>query len=137
MKKERDQALYKSFRKALSEFSPATLREREVVRYVCKQPAPRFYIESERAVELVGRILAGVSLIDLNNCSRRMTWELYRRYKAYCKEHPDCKLSRNRIMQDIVEEPAPEFYIETQRARKIIYKERKRRLHKWSTSTHV
>lgn len=137
IKKERDQALYAEFKRVLSDRPSNILRERELIRYVCRRHAPRFYMEPERASKLIGRILMDVSLIDLNDCTRRQTWELYRRYTAYLERHPDNKYSRIQIMGLIVEEPAPEFYIETQRARKIIYMERKKRLQKWGTNTRA
>ena len=135
LKKARDKALCAVYRKALAECTFATMRE--VARYVCKQPAPRFYIEAEKASILIGRILSNVSLINQNNCTRRLSWELFRRYKAYLAAHPDSKLSRERVLELLVDEPAPEFYIEAQCARKIIYKERKRRKQEWEKTLHV
>lgn len=124
LKRARDTALYAVYKRCLSEGRFATMRN--VAKHICKQPAPRFYIEGEKASLLVGRILANESLINLNSCSRRMAWELYRRYKRFLAEHPDTTLSRERIMEEVVEEQAPEFYIEPQRARKIIYLELRR-----------
>lgn len=118
------------FKKGLSEGSFATMRD--AARYVCKQPAPRFYIEAEKASILIGRILQGVSLINLNSCSRRMAWQLYRNYKNYLATHPGCGLSRERIMEILVDEPAPEFYLEPQRTRKILYQERRKASRKWN-----
>ena len=104
---------------------------RDVAKFVCKQPAPRFFIEGEKASLLVGRILANESLINLNACSRRLAWELYRRYRHFKESHPESRLSREKIMEDIVEQEAPEFYIEPQRARKILYAERRKERGKW------
>ena len=129
LKEARDKALYAAYRKALGECTFATMRD--AAHYVCKQPAPRFFIEAEKASILVGRILANISLINQNNSTRRLTWELFRRYKAYLTEHPDNKLSRERVLELLVDQPAPEFYIDAQRARKIIYKERNRRRQRW------
>lgn len=129
LKKTRDKALYHEFRKGLSEGKFATMGE--AAEYVCKQPAPQFFIEPKKASVLVGRIMADVSLINLNSCSRRRAWELYRRYVRYMDEHPGCKLARERVMEILVEEPAPEFYIEAQRAKKILNKERKQARKKW------
>lgn len=129
LKKARDKALYAAYKKGLGEGKFATMRD--AAKYVCKQPAPRFYIEAEKASILIGRILANVSLINMNSCSRRMAWQLFRSYKAYLAEHPGTKLSRERIMEEIVSEPAPEFYLEPQRTRKILYKERDAVRQKW------
>ena len=128
----RNKALYLTFKKGLAEGSFATMRD--AAKYVCKHPAPRFYIEAEKASVIIGRILANVSLINLNSCSRRQAWQLYRNYKKYLEEHPGCKLSRERIMEILVEQPAPEFYLEPQRTRKILYSERKKAMEKWEES---
>ena len=129
LKRARDAALYAVYKRCLSEGRFA--RMRDVASAVCKSPAPRFYIEGEKASLLVGRILANESLISLNACSRRLARELYRRYKQYLEEHPGCKLSRERILEEIVEQPAPEFFIEPQRTRKILYIELKKARGQW------
>lgn len=130
LKTARNRALYAAFKKGLSDGSFATMRD--AARYVCKQPAPSYYIEAEKASMLVGRILQGVSLINLNSCSRRKAWQLYRNYMKYLEEHPCCKLSRERIMEILVDEQAPEFYLEPQRTRKILYQERRKASRKWN-----
>lgn len=122
LKRARDLALYHAYKIGLSSGSFVTMRD--AAKYVCEQPAPRYFIEAEKASILIGRILAGVSLINHNSCTRRMAWQLYNNYKAFLSSHPGCKLSRERIMELLVDEPAPEFYIEPQRARKILYQER-------------
>ena len=104
---------------------------RDAAKFVSSSPAPRYYIEPKRASDLVGLILANVSLINLNASSRRMAWHLYNNYKAWVENHPDSGLSRERIMEILVDEPAPEFYVGPQMARKIIYKERKKARAKW------
>lgn len=129
LKRARDRDLYLAFRKALVERGFNSMRD--AARHVCSSPAPRFYIEPKRASDLVGLILANVSLINLNDSSRRMAWQLYRNYQAWVKEHPDSHLSRERIIEILVDEPAPEFYVGPQMARKIIYKERKKARAKW------
>lgn len=129
LKRSRDAALYETFKRGLSNGGFATMRD--AARYVCKQPAPRFFIEAEKASLLVGRIMSGVSLINMNACSRRMAWHLYRQYMEYLEAHPDNRLSRERVMEILVDRPAPEFYIEQQRARKIIYQERRKARLRW------
>lgn len=129
LKKARDRALYSAFKKGLGEGRFATMRD--AAKYVCRQPAPRFFIEAEKASILVGRILANVSLINLNSCSRRMAWQLYRDYRRFLSAHPGCKMSRERIMEILVDNPAPEFYLEPQRTRKILYQERRKERQRW------
>ena len=124
LKKLRNKALYLAYKDGLEKGCFATMRE--AAKYVCKHPAPRFFIEAEKASVLVGKILSNVSLINLNTCSRRLVWQLYHNYQDYIAKHPGCKLSRERIMEILVDEPAPEFYLEPQRTRKILYTEFKK-----------
>ena len=132
LKKERDRALYLAFKKGLGDGKFATMGD--AVKYVCRHPAPRFFIEPEKASIIIGRILKGVSLINMNSNSRKMAWQLYRNYTEYLSAHPDCKLSRERIMEILVYQEAPEFYLEPQRTWKIINKERKKAREKWEKS---
>ena len=129
LKRQRDRALYSVYVDGLEHGRFASMRE--AGRYASKHPAPRFFIEAEKASILVGRIMAKVSLINLNSNSRRLVWQLYYRYRQYLSEHPGCKLSRERVLEEIVMEPAPEFYLEPQRARKILQKEIKKVRQRW------
>lgn len=129
LKRERDKALYSVYMEALEEGRFRSMCE--AAEYVCRHPAPRYFIEAEKASILVGRIMAKVSLIHLNSNSRRLVWQLYREYLKYMERHPGCRLSRERVMEEIVMLPAPEFYIEPQRTRKILNKEIKRIRSRW------
>lgn len=55
-----------------------------------------------------------------------MVWQLWKNYTAYLDAHPGCGLSRERILEILVDEPAPEFYISTDGARRLLYGEIKR-----------
>lgn len=125
----RNRALYETYKKGLEEGRFSSMRD--AGRYVCRQPAPRFYISSEVASDIIGRIIARKSLINLNSCYRRRAWRLYDEYCKYLEEHPGCRLSRERVMEIIVEMPAPEFYIEPQHTRKILQKEIKKVRARW------
>ena len=62
-----------------------------------------------------------------------MVWRLHDDYKKYLAEHPGTTLSRERIMEILVDRPAPEFYLSTDGARKMLAMEikRRRRLRGW------
>jgi len=49
-----------------------------------------------------------------------MAQQLYDNYLKYLNEHPDNTLSRERVLELLVDEPAPEFYITGDAARKIL-----------------
>jgi hypothetical protein len=116
LKRLRDQALYVVYKEGLESGSFNSMRA--AAEYVCRHPAPRFFVSAESASALVGNILSGVSLIFLHPAHRRMVWRLFRDYQSYLSDNPGCSLPRLHIMEILVERPAPEFYIEPQAARK-------------------
>ena len=129
LKRARDLALYREFKRMLAENGFPTMRT--AASAVCRRPSPRFFIEPERASLLVGCIINGISLAKHNPATQRMARQLHANYEQYLKDNPGCRLSRERIMEILVEQPAPEFYIGAQSARKIIYRERKKARARW------
>lgn len=123
--RKRAEALYYVYRRGLAEGRFATMFE--AAKWCVRQPAPYFYISSKRASILVGKLLAGEPLSKFHSSTRRMARRLHADYLRYLEEHPDNTLSRERIMELLVDRPAPEFYISSERARKILREERKRR----------
>ncbi len=132
LQQERNRDLYETYIAGLEKglFPKAG----DAAEYLSKCPAPRFYIEPRKAVILIGMIESSVSLIAFNSASRRRAWEHYDRYRAYRKEHPGTKLHKVRILEEIVDEPAPEFYITKGSARKIIRKEIIKRKRAWTNT---
>lgn len=129
LKRARDRALYQAFKRLLAQGGYPTMRQ--AASAVCKCPAPRFFIEPEKASLLVGCIINGVSLDDRNMGTRRMASQLHALYLQWLEDNPGSRMSRERIMEIVVEMPAPEFYIGAQSARKIIYRERKKARARW------
>lgn len=129
LKRARDRALYQAFKRLLAQGGYPTMRQ--AASAVCKCPAPRFFIEPEKASLLVGCIINGVSLDDRNMGTRRMASQLHALYLHWLEDNPGSRMSRERIMEIVVEMPAPEFYIGAQSARKIIYRERKKARARW------
>lgn len=118
LKQMRDQALYESYIRCLQSETLNTLSE--VADFASRQPAPQYFIDSRTISLIIGMIDSRISLINLNQCSRRKAWQLYDNYLKWKSENPDSDLSRERICEILVEEPAPEFYIKKETARKII-----------------
>lgn len=111
-------ALYSTYIKGLEEGLFTSLRNAAEI--VTKQPAPCFFISPKRASILVGMIQGGVSLVNLGHNTRRMAWQLFHNYKDYRREHPDCNLSRERILEILIDQPAPEFYLSPTAVRHIL-----------------
>lgn len=127
---ERNRDLYKKYIAGLEQglFPKAG----DAADYLSRCPAPRFYIDARKAVLLIGMIESRISLISLNSASRRRAWDLYERYIAYRNAHPDTKRHKVRILEEIVDEPAPEFYITRGSARKILRREIMKRKRTWA-----
>lgn len=124
LKRKKAEALYSVYKKGLEEGCFDSLVG--AGRYCSVQPAPCYFIAARTASLLVGRIPSHISLIDLNSSQRRMVRQLYKNYCEYLSEHPDNKLSRERVMEILVEQPAPEFYISADGARRMLREHIKR-----------
>ena len=129
LKQIRDRDLYDVFIKGLEEGRFESMRD--AADFVRKQPAKQYYISSREASLHIGRIESRVSLIGLNPLSRRKIWQLYDNYIEYLQQHPDTELSRERILELLVEEPAPEFYLGAEMTRKILQQQRSKRRKEW------
>ena len=121
LKREKGRALYAIYREGLEQGRFTSMRD--AGNYISRQAAPRFYIDARTASLLIGKILAGVSLINLQAQQRRMIWRLYKDYKKFIADNPNSGLSRERIMDILVESPAPSFYMTPEAIRKVLRKE--------------
>jgi len=124
LKEMRDRDLYETYVKAIREKEFASMGD--AAEYARLQPASQFYLSARTASLLIGRIESYISLIDLNDMSRKRIWELYDRYVSYRKENPFSGLTRERILEELVEQPAPEYYLSQGRAKHIIMYERRK-----------
>ena len=131
LNRKKAEALYSVYLKGLEEGRFDSLFG--AGRYCAMQPAPCFFISARQASLLVGRIFSNVSLIDLNASQRRMVRQLHHNYLEYLQAHPDNTLSRERVMEILVDQPAPEFYISGDGARRKLREQIKkaRRLAGW------
>ncbi|MBO4498764.1 MAG: hypothetical protein J5732_00730 [Bacteroidaceae bacterium] len=123
LKRQRDRDLYKVYVRSLSTGHFASIGE--AADHARRQPAPQWYISARTASLLIGRIMTHQSLINLNSNSRQRIWYLYDAYRDYLKAHPGCTLSRELILEQLVEQPAPHFFVSAGRAKHIIIYERR------------
>lgn len=115
---EKMKALYEAYKKGLEEGRFTSMRH--ACRLISKMPAPSFFISAKEAAQYIGRIEQGFSLIDLSSSKRRLMLQLYKDYKAYLAEHPGCSLPREIIMEELVDRPAPEFYMKPEAVRGVL-----------------
>lgn len=91
----------------------------EVIELASKKSAPRFYVTFENARRFVSLLVRGKELPITNKNKVEMYKEIYRRYREQVKN----KNARYKylILEDIIEEPAPSFYLDEETFRGIIY----------------
>lgn len=122
LKRKRDRDLFNKYRECLREQRFSSMAE--AADYARKQTAPEYYISARTASLLVGRIEKGLSISNLNSNSRKRIKEIYAKYLEYKAHHPESRLSRETILEEIVEQPASEFFVSASRAYHIVMERR-------------
>lgn len=118
----RKQDVLKSFFESLKEVKkrkPYATQE-EVIRHAVNSKAPRFYVTFENARRFVSLLSRKKKLPLINHNKLAMYKEIYRRYLQRVKENG--KRYRYIILEEIIEEPAPSFYLDEDTFRGIVYK---------------
>lgn len=95
--------------------------QQEAYEKMVKQPAPRYYITAKQGYQVISKMMKGdFEMVNLYFPRRRRMY--YSLFETTCKlmEKPAFyNKSLRYIMQFAVVQPAPEFFIGTQRARQI------------------
>lgn len=125
IQRKKAEALYTVYRKGLDQGLFDSYYK--AGHWCASHPAPRYFISAKRASILIGRLQADDILAELHPSLRRKALDLWDAYKRYLADHPDQSLSRERILEMLVEQPAPEFYLTAEAARKILRHEIRRR----------
>ena len=120
---ERNRDLLGVFRKVLSEGDGSPLPV--VYRKVVEHPSARFWVSEERASIVVSNIAKGDKLENMRPTKREMYMEIYRRVQELRKSRP--KASNYDLVFDVVNSPAPKFYLTPGSAKVILHKVR----HQW------
>lgn len=94
--------------------------QNEVIEYAVRKKAPRFYVTFENARRFISLLSRKKRLPIVNENKLEMYKEIYRRYIKQVKESN--KRYKYLILEKIIEEPAPSFYLEEETFRGIIYK---------------
>ncbi len=116
----RDAELHRAFMDVLRE-SPLTVRSlNQMFALAAASPCSRFWVSEERAAEVISALLAGKEFPDMSQQKRRMYGEILRRVRPILRENPGMPVSH--AVFDVVNSPAPEFYLTTLSTRSIIYR---------------
>lgn len=121
LKQLKRKGLYSLYKQGLLEGRFTSLRKAS--EWLSTQPAPCFYISPEQAYKGIGWIKANRSLVHFNASQRRLLRRLWNDYKEYLESHPDNKRSCIDIMDELVQRPAPEFYMEPAAIRRMLAEE--------------
>lgn len=100
------------------------IRVADVCRHIVNAPAPRFYVSEPRATVVISQLLRGEDISRMHHTKQEMYLEIYSRFLVAREKNPH--LSITQIITDIVEQPAPKFYLAPESARVMIYKAKKK-----------
>ena len=94
--------------------------QNEVIETASMSKAPRFYVTFENARRFISLLMRGKPLPIVNENKVKMYKEIYRRYKTRVKDAN--ARYKYLILESIIEEPAPSFYLDEETFRGLVYK---------------
>ena len=100
------------------------IRMPDIFNHIVEMPAARFWVSSSRAAVVVARILRGDDLNYMRPSKREMFFEIHRRVVELQAHNPD--LTLHRLVEMVVSQTAPKFYLAPASARIMILKARKK-----------
>ncbi len=92
----------------------------EVIKHAVNMKAPRFYVTFENARRFISILSRKKKLPLINPNKVAMYKEIYHRYIKRVKD--SSKRYKYIILEQIIEEPAPSFYLDEETFRGIVYK---------------
>lgn len=121
---QRVQDIVQAFFNGIKGLGMYSVTHEDVIRSIMSKGAPRFYVTPEKAKRYISIMDRGGKLTLTNPHRIAMYEEIFRRYKAYASEH---NIKGYGIVEDIIHEPAPSYYISARTFRDIIYSYHKSR----------
>lgn len=121
-------AIFAAYNKALVDHCFQS--QGEAVNYVRTHPAPRFFISAEFCAIVISRLLAGKHPGVSGKQRIRKFRELYRRYLIEMDRPENANQSLREICGRIVDQEAPEFYLNFRATSEIINRQREKRQEK-------
>ena len=95
----------------------------DVFKKVVDMPAARFWVSASRATVVVASIMRGDKLHYMRPNKREMFFEIHRRVVALRVKNTDWSIPR--LIEAVIAQPAPKFYLAPGSARVLILKARK------------
>ena len=101
----------------------------KIIEKAANTNAPRFFVSFENARRFVSMLVRKKSLPLVNKNKVELYKELFRRYKKYRQEDFTNRVLNYTLLEKIIEEPAPSFYLDTETFRCLLYKALRERNH--------
>ena len=119
---QRNDELMRAFREALDKRPFIDISE--VSEVIVNMPCSRFWVSEERAMVVVSAILKGKPVLDtMRPTKREMFQEIFNRVALLRQQQPHAQLFD--LVMEVVNSPAPKFYMRPRCAMEIIYKIKK------------
>ena len=99
------------------------VRMPDVYEKVANSPSRRFWVSEERATIVVSSMMRGDKLKRMRPLKQQMYNEIYRRVIVLRKQKPNLPISQ--LVAQVVEQPAPKFYLTPGSTKVLICKIRK------------
>lgn len=99
------------------------VRMPDIYEKVANSPSRRFWVSEERAAIVVSSMMRGDKLKNMRPLKREMYNEIYTRAMKLRDKHPAMPISQ--LVTQVIEQPAPKFYLTPGSAKVIICKIRK------------
>lgn len=103
--------------------SCSNISMKDVFKRVVDMPAARFWVSSSRAAVVLACIMRGDKLLYMRPNKREMFFEIHRRVMNLQRSHNNWSMPR--LIETIIAQPAPKFYLAPGSARVLILKARK------------
>ena len=94
----------------------------KIIEKAAATTAPRFFVSFENARRFVSMLVRKKRLPLVNKNKVEMYKELFRRYKKQRQEDFTSRVINYTLLEKIIEEPAPSFYLDTETFRCLLYK---------------
>lgn len=117
--RQRNDALLQAWRRHVAQAD--SVRLRDIGEKIVNSPSPRFWVSEERAAAVVSAMMRGKPVLQSMRPSKReMFIEIHRRVIELKKKNPSWSLGR--LVFDVVNSPAPKFYMEPSSALERLFK---------------
>lgn len=119
---QRNEELIATYRSICQKHKQIDLKKISVE--IVNTPCSRFWISEERATMVISAMLRHQPILNsMRPLKRELFLEVFKRVMALKEEHPDWKLYD--LVFDVVNSPAPKFYMKPRTAMEYIWKIRK------------